>query len=65
MAKIEPKHVKSIENNEITVTVTQHQLNDLLGYIAKEANHTRSSRLEDELQNLYEYLEGIEANLKC
>lgn len=55
---------KRARNGAISLEVNQEELSDLLGCIAREANHTSNRKLERELDPLFEYLEGIEYQLK-
>jgi hypothetical protein len=55
---------KRARNGAISLQVNQEELSDLLGCIAREANHTSSKKLERELDPLFEYLEGVEFELK-
>jgi hypothetical protein len=40
------------------------QLTELIGFVAAEANHSESKRLQNDLNELCYYLEGIEYSLK-
>jgi hypothetical protein len=55
---------KRARNGTISLQVNQDELSDLLGCIAREANHTSSKKLEGELDPLFEYLEGAEFELR-
>ena len=48
----------------ISLRVNQEELSDLIGCVAREANHTSNKNLERELDPLFEYLEGQESELK-
>lgn len=54
---------KRVRNGVISLQVSQEELSDLLGCVAREANHTASKKLERELDPLFEYLEGVEFEL--
>lgn len=44
---------------KFVVHYTLDELDELLGYIAAEANHCRSKKLETELDNLFERLQRL------
>ena len=54
---------KQVEHGKIVVKYTPDELNELLEFIAAEANHTEDRGLERRLDNLYDRLEGIEGTL--
>ena len=52
--KIQSKQTRS---GVVSLRVNREELSDLVGCIAREANHTSSKKLERELDSLFEYLE--------
>ena len=46
-------------DNRLSGKFTLDELDDLLGYIAAEANHTKSRKLEKELDALYDRLQNL------
>ncbi|MBF0205069.1 MAG: hypothetical protein HQK67_12375 [Desulfamplus sp.] len=44
--------------------MTLEQLTDLIGYVAAEANHTRSKRLQEDLNEICDCLESTEQSIK-
>lgn len=59
--KIEKKRSR---NGMVSLDVSREELSELLGCVAREANHTSSRKLENELDPLFEYLESVEFQLK-
>ena len=57
------RDAKQIEHGKIVVKYTPDELNELLEFIAAEANHTEARGLERRLDNLYDRLEDIEGTL--
>lgn len=55
---------KRARNGAISLDINQDELSDLLGCIARESNHTSNRNLEQELDPLFEYLEGAEFELR-
>lgn len=49
-----------IEGNKIKFAYTLDDLDDLLGYIAAEANHTENKKLEKQLDAVYDKLAKYE-----
>lgn len=60
--KIEKKRSR---NGTVSLEVSREELSELLGCVAREANHTSSRKLENQLDPLFEYLECVEFQLKC
>ena len=60
--KIEKKRPR---NGMISLEINGKELSELLGCVAREANHTSSRELANELDPLFEYLESVEFQLKC
>jgi hypothetical protein len=56
----EPLEQAIPKKDSIEIGFPLDDLNDLLEFIAAEANHTENKKLEDELDALYEKLEEIE-----
>jgi hypothetical protein len=56
---------KRPQNGAISLEISEKELSELLGCVAREANHTSSRKLENELDPLFEYLESVEFQLKC
>ena len=56
----EPLEQAIPKNKVITINLSLEDLNDLLEYIAAEANHSEDENLEEELDSLYDKLEEIE-----
>ena len=59
--KIEEKRSR---NGTVSLEVSGEELSELLGCVAREANHTSSRKLENELDSLFEYLESVEFQSK-
>ena len=55
--KIEKKRSR---NGIISIEVGKEELSDLIGCVAREANHTSSRKLERALDPLFEYLESVD-----
>jgi hypothetical protein len=53
---------RTTEKNGTTLSAhfTTDELDDLLGYVAAEANHSKSKKIERELDKLYSKLEELE-----
>lgn len=49
----------SVSSTEPVFRFTLDELDELVGYIAAEANHTKSKRLERELDRLYDRIQDI------
>ncbi len=48
----------------VILKLTEFELADLVGYVAAEANHAKNPQDEDDLSNIFEYLEGVESSIK-
>jgi hypothetical protein len=46
--------------SNLVVRMTMGDLDDLLGYVAAAANHAKTRRLQDQLEDIYLRLKGIE-----
>jgi hypothetical protein len=57
------KTAKKLEDTYY-LPVSLAQLTELIGFVAAEANHSESKRLQNDLNELCDYLEGIEYSLK-
>ncbi len=53
-----------IVNDGVELLLTLHELNDLIGFVASEANHAISKKMEQELSDVFEYLEGVLYSLR-
>ena len=51
---------KLARNRMISLEVSKSELSELIGCVAREANHTSNRKLERELDPLFEYLESAE-----
>ena len=60
------KQLKSRRKNgdEIELSMTMGELEDLIGHVAAEANHTRSKRQAEDLGGICDYLETCSFNLR-
>ena len=55
----------SIEHDdEVELVITLDELIDLIGHVAAEANHTRSKRKSEDLNEICDYLEYAEQDIK-
>ncbi len=63
---VETEHIESIRavpgKSHYTASYTIEDLEDVLGFIAAEANHAEDKQLESELEHLYDRLSTIEAS---
>lgn len=63
---VETEHIESIREvpgkSYYIASYTIEDLEDVLGFIAAEANHAENKQLERELDNLYDRLSTIEAS---
>lgn len=55
---------KKKRDGEVILSMTLRDLGELIGYIAAEANHTRSKRKAEDLNEVCDYLEAIEFDIK-
>jgi hypothetical protein len=53
-------HEAKVEGKNIKVAFTVDELDDLAGFIAAEANHTKDKILEKKLEDLYDKISNIE-----
>jgi hypothetical protein len=51
-------------NGYITLNVTKEELDDFIGCVAREANHTTNRSLENELDEIFIYLEGADSGCR-
>jgi hypothetical protein len=51
------------DNDEVELVLTLKELQDLIGYVAAEANHARSKRNSEDLNSICDYLEAAEADI--
>jgi hypothetical protein len=56
---IEMFKIAIIKNNQISIHFTIDELEDLLGYIAAEANHSDDRKLVNRLEKLYDRLDEL------
>ena len=56
---IEMFKVALIKNNQLSIDFTLDELEDLLGYIAAEANHSDDKNLVSWLEKLYDKLDKL------
>ncbi|MDH3472586.1 MAG: hypothetical protein OEM59_02745 [Rhodospirillales bacterium] len=57
-----PLETATVSGTQFTVRYTLDDLEELLGYIAAEANHTPDRKLRGRLDRLYDRLQTIEAS---
>jgi hypothetical protein len=50
--------VVQYDNDEVELVLTLTELQDLIGYVAAEANHARSKRNSEDLNSICDYLEA-------
>ena len=48
----------------VSIELTLNEVSEIAGWIAMEANHTKSRQLEEDLSALYECLECFECQIK-
>ena len=51
-------------DDEVALILTLTELQDLIGYVAAEANHARSKRNSEDLNIICDYLEAAEEDIK-
>lgn len=56
---IEMFKISVIKNNKISLHCTKNDIEDLLGYIAAEANHTPDKKIVNRLDKLYDKLDSL------
>lgn len=49
---------------EVELTMTLRELKDFIGYVAAEANHAKTRKQSDDLNQIYDYLEEVEHTIK-
>lgn len=49
---------------EVELTMTLRELKDFIGYVAAEANHAKTRKQSDDLNQIYDYLEAVEHTIK-
>ena len=55
---------KRSRNGEVTIELTQKEVNEIAGWIAMEANHTKSRQLAEDLNALCDHLESVEREIR-
>lgn len=50
--------------DEVELTMTLSELNDFIGYVAVEANHAKTKKQSDDLNQICDYLETVEHTIK-
>lgn len=50
--------------DEVELTMTYSELKDLIGYVAAEANHAKTRRQSDDLNQICDYLESVEYQIR-
>lgn len=55
---------KRSRNNYVRLELNAEELGDLIGCIAREANETLDRWLENELQEIFDRLEGVQYKLR-
>lgn len=55
---------KRPRNGYLTLNVTKTELDDFIGCVAREANHTSNRALENELDEIFEHLEAAQHNFR-
>lgn len=55
---------KRSRNGYVKLELNARELEDLIGCIASEANNTSNRWLEDELQEIFDRLEGVQYELR-
>jgi hypothetical protein len=56
---IEMFKIALIKNNQLSIDFTLDELEDLLGYIAAEANHSDDKKLVSRLEKLYDKFDEL------
>jgi spore coat polysaccharide biosynthesis predicted glycosyltransferase SpsG len=56
--------IKHDDDEEVELVMTLSALQDLIGFVAAEANHARSKRLSQALNALCDHLEAAEGDIK-
>jgi hypothetical protein len=50
--------------DEVELTMTLSELKDFIGYVAAEANHAKTRKQSDDLNQICDYLEAVEHAIK-
>jgi hypothetical protein len=50
--------------DEVELTMTLSELKDFIGYVAAEANHAKTRKQSDDLNQICDYLEAVEHTIK-
>ena len=50
--------------DEVELTMTLVELKDFIGYVAAEANHAKTRKKSDDLNQICDYLEAVERTIK-
>lgn len=50
--------------DEVELTMTYHDLKELISYVAAEANHAKTRRQSDDLNQICDYLESVEYQIR-
>jgi hypothetical protein len=50
--------------DEVELTMTYSELKDLIGYVAAGANHAKTRRKSDDLNQICNYLESVEYQIR-
>lgn len=50
--------------DEVELTMTLSELKDFIGYVAAEANHAKTRKQSDDLNQICDYLEAVEHMIK-
>lgn len=50
--------------DEVELTMTLRELKDFIGYVAAEANHAKTRKQSDDLNQICDYLEAVEHTIK-
>lgn len=50
--------------DEVELTMTLSELKDFIGYVAAEANHDKTRKQSDDLNQICDYLETVEHTIK-
>lgn len=50
--------------DEVELTMTFSELEDFIGYVAAEANHAKTRKKRDDLNQICDYLESVEYQIR-
>lgn len=56
---------KRSRDGYVTLNLTEAELDDFIGCIAREANHTKNRTLENELDEIFGWLEAAQSGFRC